>query len=116
MQLAATTLLALIGAASALPSNILQARDGITITFYPEANFAGEPVSIPNVPNAECQQVPEGVTVGSVQVESGALCRLTYSATTCTTHGDVFVFPDTPADDLTNETVTSYLCQTCTGC
>jgi hypothetical protein len=38
------------------------------------------------------------------------------SAPTCTLHGDLFVYPDTPAADLTGETVTSFLCQTCTEC
>ncbi|KAF9740312.1 hypothetical protein PMIN06_011280 [Paraphaeosphaeria minitans] len=116
MQLIATTLLALIGAASAAPAHNIRAPGNITITFYPEANLGGEPTVVSNVASNQCQQVPEGVTVGSAKIAPGALCRLTYSAPTCTLHGDVFVFPDTPAEDLTSETVTSFLCQTCTGC
>lgn len=77
MQLIATTLLAILSAASAAPARNIQARDGIAITFYPEANFGGEPTVVSDVVSNQCQQVPEGVTVGSVKVASGALCRLT---------------------------------------
>ncbi|KAF2444701.1 hypothetical protein P171DRAFT_484795 [Karstenula rhodostoma CBS 690.94] len=116
MQFTATTLLALLGAASAAPARNIQARDGISITLYPEANYTGEPTVVSDVVRNKCQQVPEDVTVGSVKVSSGAFCRLTYSEPTCSLHGDVFVFLDTPAEDLTGETVTSFLCQTCTEC
>lgn len=77
MQLIATTLFALLGAASAAPASKIQARDGLTITLYPEANFGGKPVTISNAVSNQCEQVPEGVKVGSVKVAPGALCRLT---------------------------------------
>lgn len=77
MQLIATTLFALLGAASALPSRSIQARDGNTITFYSEANFGGEATVLSDIPSNECQQVAEGTTIGSVKVATGALCRLT---------------------------------------
>lgn len=77
MQLIATALLTLFGVASAAPALDIQARDGLTITLYPEANFDGNPTVISGVVSNQCQQVPEGVTVGSVKVAPGALCRLT---------------------------------------
>ena len=77
MQFITPTLLAILGAASALPSANLQTRDGITITFYPEPNFGGSPITFSNTPNNQCQVVPANVATGSVKVDSGALCRLT---------------------------------------
>jgi hypothetical protein len=77
MQLIATTLFALLGAASAVPARNIRADTGITISLYPKANFGGEPEVVSHVVSNKCLQVPEGITVGSVKVASGALCRLT---------------------------------------
>lgn len=38
------------------------------------------------------------------------------NADTCSLHGDLFVFPDTPAEDVSGENVTHLLCQACSGC
>ncbi|KAJ4305285.1 hypothetical protein N0V90_000816 [Kalmusia sp. IMI 367209] len=80
MQIVASTILALFGAAAALPSRNIQARDGITVTFYPEANFGGEPVVVSDIAADQCQSVPAEIAgnVGSIQVANGALCRITY--------------------------------------
>ncbi len=60
--------------------------------------------------------------IGSFGPDRGALCRLTTSAPTCTTHGDAFIqYPGT--GNLRNyngvnvgDYITSFLCQECTNC
>lgn len=72
-------LLAFVGSIAAQPSRSLQARDDLTITFYPQADFAGKPVVVSGVASNECQAVPAKIAgkVGSIRVSAGALCRIT---------------------------------------
>ncbi|PSN71884.1 hypothetical protein BS50DRAFT_583508 [Corynespora cassiicola Philippines] len=92
-------------------------------------NYTGECVAI-EVADNQCQQLPQQFlrNLGSFRPEGGVLCRLTYTADTCTPHGDAFVYPDTGAPDLHNfvdangQTVdagsqaTSFVCQECDTC
>ncbi|KAF2678450.1 hypothetical protein K458DRAFT_317008 [Lentithecium fluviatile CBS 122367] len=121
-----TTLIAFIGLATALP---LDARAPGDVTFCTGENYTGECTTL-SVPFYECQKVPAEFAgnVGSFKVDAGAYCRITYTADTCTPHGDAFIWPDTNAPTLhhyvdvqgnvvdAGASLTSFLCQVCTAC
>ncbi|KAF2727166.1 hypothetical protein EJ04DRAFT_147953 [Polyplosphaeria fusca] len=116
-----------LAVASAAP---LEARADSAVLVCTEANWGGECETIPVTWN-QCAQLPSKFlkNVGSLKPSTGQFCRVTYTADTCTTHGDAFIDPTPGAPDLhhfedpaTQEVIdagskiTSLLCQQCTGC
>ncbi|ORY17753.1 hypothetical protein BCR34DRAFT_596628 [Clohesyomyces aquaticus] len=123
---AISTVLSLLALTSASPTR----RTPGNVTICTEANYAGTCETI-SVPFNDCQQLaaPYFKNVGSFKVDAGAYCRITYTADTCTMHGDSFIFPDTNAPDLRHwddpatgtiidagAGFTSFKCQMCTNC
>ncbi|KAF2016087.1 hypothetical protein BU24DRAFT_193328 [Aaosphaeria arxii CBS 175.79] len=118
----------LIAAAPACPAPAPEVTGNVRICTG--ENYTGTCISV-EAPNNQCQQLsdPYLKNVGSFKVSPGWQCRITYSAETCTLHGDAFIQPTPSAPNLhefnnpaTGETVdagnqiTSYLCQECTAC
>ncbi|KAF2712198.1 hypothetical protein K504DRAFT_531334 [Pleomassaria siparia CBS 279.74] len=124
--------LSVVAFTSALPTTIIDARaeDQATATVCQGENFTGDCIDIPANYN-QCVVLPEGYinNTGSFKVAPGAFCRITYTADTCSLHGDAFVYPtpgaptlhhfDDPATGTqidAGSTFTSFLCQQCSGC
>ncbi|KAF2268024.1 hypothetical protein CC78DRAFT_565808 [Lojkania enalia] len=131
MKTFAATFVPFIIAVSALPTSNIQAHIPGDILVCTGENYTGDCTTLSGLPFNECQPLPEPYfkNVGSFKPEAGAFCRITYTADSCTPHGDAFIWPTDGAPNLhqfddpaTGETtnagsrMTSFLCQQCTGC
>ena len=112
---------------SALPQG--SATD-LSVQVCTGENYIGDCKTLYVAPDT-CQQLP-GLfrkNIGSFKPGPKTLCRITYTADTCTMHGDAFVDPEGVAtlhtdftDPATGEEedvgnlMTSFLCQPCSTC
>ncbi|KAF2191387.1 hypothetical protein K469DRAFT_656235 [Zopfia rhizophila CBS 207.26] len=127
---AAATLLSLFAVSTALPTEKVEARTPGNVKICTGANYTGECITV-SAPFNQCQKLsaPYLENVGSFKPDAGAFCRITYTADSCTPHGDAFIDPTPGAPDLhhfddpatgqnidAGSKMTSFLCQECTGC
>ncbi|OCK79283.1 hypothetical protein K432DRAFT_383206 [Lepidopterella palustris CBS 459.81] len=133
--IAATTLAAILSVASALPTtgttsaNPLAKRTPGSIYMCTGSNWTGHcSYAVYTFNTCHILTAPFYKNIGSFGPDAGALCRITYTADTCTTHGDAFV--QTPgvsdlydfADPATGKNIdagvamTSFYCQECSSC
>ncbi|KAF2496118.1 hypothetical protein BU16DRAFT_526642 [Lophium mytilinum] len=129
MQFTIAAIAALITLTTALPTE--SKRAGAGVTFYVLENFNNTGAHDHEVYDYNtCHNVPVALygNVGSVAVDPGAYCRITYTADECTLHGDAFVYPpgetnlhqfkDPASGNVVDagKLITSFLCQECTSC
>ncbi|KAF2791537.1 hypothetical protein K505DRAFT_248723 [Melanomma pulvis-pyrius CBS 109.77] len=132
MKTFTTAILSLVAISSALPTSSMEARaeGAVDVQVCTGENYTGECTTISAAFN-ECQVLPGPYlnNVGSLKPAAGAFCRITYTAATCTLHGDAFIDPTPGAPDLhhfddpatganidAGSSLSSFLCQECTGC
>ncbi|KAF2198352.1 hypothetical protein GQ43DRAFT_164724 [Delitschia confertaspora ATCC 74209] len=130
---AITTLLSIISALpTAIPTNNTTNQTTTTgdVLICTGANYASTCETL-HVPFNKCVllEEPFAKNVGSIKPASGQFCRITYTAPTCTNHGDAFIDPTPGVADLhhfndpatgtvmdAGSQITSLLCQKCSSC
>ncbi|KAH7139235.1 hypothetical protein B0J11DRAFT_38597 [Dendryphion nanum] len=129
MKTSATPFLLFAPLIAALPTANLAVRAPGDVLICTGENYTGDCQTL-SVPYNTCQTLsaPFYKNVGSIKPDAGAFCRITYSAETCTSHGDAFIDPTPGAPTLRHFTnvngevidagsqITSFLCQECTAC
>ncbi|KAF2473290.1 uncharacterized protein BDR25DRAFT_302244 [Lindgomyces ingoldianus] len=121
--------LSLLTLNSAAPTQVESRTPGNVLICTGE-DYTGTCETI-SAPFYTCQKLeaPYFKNVGSFRPDAGAYCRITYTADSCTTHGDAFIWPDSGAPNLhhwddvatgqnidAGSMMTSFLCQECSGC
>lgn len=75
----AATIITFLGAATALPATLLEARAEGGATFCTGENYTGDCTHVANIPFNECQKVPADFVgkVGSFKPDPQSFCRIT---------------------------------------
>ncbi|KAF2808501.1 uncharacterized protein BDZ99DRAFT_56983 [Mytilinidion resinicola] len=127
MQFTLAALAALLTLAAALPTESKRATPGGVKFCTGENSTSDCEYAVYDYNTCHTLAAPYYKNVGSIVVDSGAFCRITYTAESCTLHGDAFINPPgeatlhhfTDAEGVVVDAgaaITSFLCQECTSC